>query len=59
MNESFPFPLVITIVLPAACLVAALLSQVPSGFLLSPGDVLPGLAQLVMPLDGVLEGMEV
>ena len=39
--------------LPAACPVGALLAQVPSGLLLSPGDVLPGLAHTVTPLEGI------
>ena len=55
MNESFPFPWLVCVVLPAACLVPSLFSQMPRGLVLSPGEALAGLAWDIMHLEGVPE----
>ena len=54
MNESLSFPLPLYIVLPFSLSAAVLADHMPAGFLLSPGEVLPGLAHMLIPQNGVL-----
>ena len=56
MNESLSFLLSLYSVLPLSSCVKLLTAQVPGGFLLSIGEVLPGLAQMVEALEGMTGG---